>query len=120
MAFETPHRLKAALQDILDTLGDAQIAVCRELTKMYEEVFRGSASEALEHFESPRGEFTLVIDGGAKHSTSEAYNDNDIKEMLQEFRSEGLKAKDSVAQVVEVTGMARRKVYQMWLEIKGA
>lgn len=120
VAFETPHRLKAALQDILDTLGDAPISVCRELTKMYEEVFRGSTSEALEHFESPRGEFTLVIEGSAKDSASEAYTDDAIREMLQEFRSDGMKAKESVAQVVEVTGMARRKVYQMWLEIKGA
>ena len=54
VAFETPHRLAAALQDVLEALGDRRIAVCRELTKMHEEVFRGRVSEALAHFEEPR------------------------------------------------------------------
>ncbi|MDP6452814.1 MAG: 16S rRNA (cytidine(1402)-2'-O)-methyltransferase, partial [SAR202 cluster bacterium] len=61
--FETPHRLRSALSDALSVLGDRQLAVCRELTKLYEEVFRGTISESLDHFGNPRGEFTLVISG---------------------------------------------------------
>ncbi|HJS28397.1 MAG TPA: 16S rRNA (cytidine(1402)-2'-O)-methyltransferase, partial [Anaerolineales bacterium] len=62
---ETPHRLQAALEDILDVLDDRQIAVARELTKMHEEIFRGTAAEAKDHFSgpAPRGEITLVIAG---------------------------------------------------------
>jgi 16S rRNA (cytidine1402-2'-O)-methyltransferase len=62
---ESPHRLLAALEDILSTLGDRRISVSRELTKMFEETWRGTVSGALEHFKSqaPRGEFTLVIEG---------------------------------------------------------
>ena len=60
---EAPHRLPATLQDIRAVLGDRQIAACRELTKIYEEVFRGTVGEALAHFLEPRGEFTLVIEG---------------------------------------------------------
>ncbi len=63
MAFETPHRLGEALGDIEETLGDRRLSVCRELTKVYEEVFRSSVREAREHFTEPRGEFTLVIEG---------------------------------------------------------
>ena len=63
VAFETPHRLNEALADIEEILGDRRIAVCRELTKVYEEVFRGRVSQAGEHFAEPRGEFTLVIEG---------------------------------------------------------
>jgi len=63
VAFETPHRLDEALGDIEETLGDRRLSVCRELTKVYEEVFRSSVSEAREHFTEPRGEFTLVIEG---------------------------------------------------------
>jgi len=64
--FESPHRLIKTLQDLLDILGDRRIAVCREMTKVFEEVYRGRISEALEHFTKPRGEFTLVVEGAAE------------------------------------------------------
>jgi 16S rRNA (cytidine1402-2'-O)-methyltransferase len=63
VAFETPHRLKGALNDIEEILGDRRLAVCRELTKIHEEIFRGRVSKAKEHFVEPRGEFSLVIEG---------------------------------------------------------
>ena len=64
VALESPHRLVRALQDIVASLGpERPLAVARELTKKFEEIFRGTAAEALAHFqqEAPRGEFTLVI-----------------------------------------------------------
>jgi 16S rRNA (cytidine1402-2'-O)-methyltransferase len=63
VAFETPHRLREALSDIEESLGNRRISVCRELTKVHEEIFRGRVSQAREHFDEPRGEFTLVIEG---------------------------------------------------------
>ncbi len=63
VAFETRHRIQEALGDIEEVLGDRRIAVCRELTKVHEEIFRGSVSEAREHFAEPKGEFTLIIEG---------------------------------------------------------
>jgi len=63
VAFETPHRLKEALSDIEEILGDRRLSVCRELTKVHEEIFRGRVSQAREHFVEPRGEFSLVIEG---------------------------------------------------------
>jgi 16S rRNA (cytidine1402-2'-O)-methyltransferase len=64
VAFESPHRLQAALRDLVAALGpDRPVAVARELTKRFEEVFRGTAAQAEAHFQqhAPRGEFTLVI-----------------------------------------------------------
>ena len=64
--FESPHRIVASLADLVATLGaDRPVAIARELTKHFEEVFRGTAADALAHFASaaPRGEFTLVIGG---------------------------------------------------------
>jgi 16S rRNA (cytidine1402-2'-O)-methyltransferase len=63
VAFETPHRLKEALNDIEGILGDRRLSVCRELTKVHEEIFRGRVSQAREHFVEPRGEFSLVVEG---------------------------------------------------------
>lgn len=63
VAFETPHRLRKALSDIEEILGNRRLSVCRELTKVHEEIFRGRVSQAREHFVEPRGEFSLVIEG---------------------------------------------------------
>jgi 16S rRNA (cytidine1402-2'-O)-methyltransferase len=63
VAFETPHRLGDALNDIEEILGDRRLSVCRELTKVHEEIFRGRVSQAKKHFVEPRGEFSLVIEG---------------------------------------------------------
>jgi 16S rRNA (cytidine1402-2'-O)-methyltransferase len=63
VAFETPHRLRETLSDIEEILGDRRLSVCRELTKVHEEIFRGRVSQAREHFVEPRGEFSLVIEG---------------------------------------------------------
>jgi 16S rRNA (cytidine1402-2'-O)-methyltransferase len=63
VTFETPHRLTEALSDIEEILGNRRLSVCRELTKVHEEIFRGRVSQAKEHFSEPRGEFTLIIEG---------------------------------------------------------
>jgi len=63
VAFETPHRLNGALEDIEEILGNRRISVCRELTKVHEEIFRGRVRQAREYFVEPRGEFTLVVEG---------------------------------------------------------
>ncbi len=63
VAFETPHRLNEALEDIEEILGNRRISVCRELTKVHEEIFRGRVRQAREYFVEPRGEFTLVVEG---------------------------------------------------------
>ena len=63
--YESPHRVIVFLQDVLEVFGDRQVSVARELTKKFEEVFRGKVTEAVEKFQetSPRGEFTIVIEG---------------------------------------------------------
>jgi 16S rRNA (cytidine1402-2'-O)-methyltransferase len=63
VAFETRHRLTEVFNEIEEILGDRRLCVCRELTKVHEEIFRGRVSQAREHFAEPRGEFSLVIEG---------------------------------------------------------
>jgi len=115
VAFETPHRLRPSLQEALDALGDRRIAVGREITKLHEEWFRGSISEALSHFAEPRGEFTLVIEASA---AAPAGTEAEAVEMLRAFRDEGIRAQQAVRQVSERLGLQRRAVYGLWLSLE--
>jgi 16S rRNA (cytidine1402-2'-O)-methyltransferase len=115
IALESPHRLLAALNDILLSLGDRRIAICRELTKLHEEVFRGTVSQAIKHFTEPRGEFTLVIEGkGArgKPQLTEA-----VERQLHQMYLSGASAKEAIATVAKETGMSRKELYQAWLRL---
>lgn len=119
VVFEAPHRLKATLRDILAVLGEREMSVCRELTKLYEEVFRGTASEALAHFSEPRGEFVLVIRGVTTTAVASGPTDDQLEEAgqrLASLRKDGVRAKDAVAQVSDALGMTKNRVYQMWVE----
>lgn len=113
VALESPHRLPAALKDVLLILGDRKIAVCREITKIYEEVFRGTISQAIEHFTEPRGEFTLVIEG--KKEREKPQLTEDIESQLHHLRLSGLAAKEAIAKVAGQTGLPRKELYRAWL-----
>lgn len=119
--FEAPHRLRAILTDIEVVFLDRPLAVCRELTKLYEEVFRGTAAEALEHFASPRGEVVIVIQGrppeDSKEDEDEGGTDDELRRLLLELKQDEVRAKDAVAQVAEITGLAKNRVYQVWVEL---
>jgi 16S rRNA (cytidine1402-2'-O)-methyltransferase len=113
VAFESPHRLVRSLSDMLTEWGDRRIAVCRELTKKFEEVFRGRISEALERFTEPRGEFTLVVEGAAGPA---APSPDAARADLLRRKEAGEPAKVAVPEVVKRYGLPRRDVYRMWLE----
>jgi 16S rRNA (cytidine1402-2'-O)-methyltransferase len=75
---ESPHRLPNSLGDLREALGDRQVAVARELTKVYEEIWRGSLSAAMEHFSEPRGEFVIVIEGN-KGSPDAKWSEQELR-----------------------------------------
>ena len=115
IVLEAPHRLLATLNDLLLTLGDRRIAVCRELTKVHEEVFRGIISQAIEHFAAPRGEFTLVIEGKAEKAKPQLTEVIELK--LHEMRLSGVTAKEAIARVAEETGLPKKELYRAWLKL---
>jgi 16S rRNA (cytidine1402-2'-O)-methyltransferase len=109
---EAPHRLLSALEDLLDGLGDRQVSVSRELTKLHEEIFRGKLSEARDYFmkNSPRGEFTLVLGGGTIHA--QRWTEEHLVEELKTHLDMGTPARQVAAQLAGLSGWSRREIYQ--------
>ena len=116
VAFESPNRLLSSLNDIAQVLGNRRIAIVRELTKIHEEVFRGSISEAADHFQQPRGEFTLVIEG--EKEAEKPVLTSDIEQELCQLQNQGITAREAVKRLSLTTGLSRRELYQAWLKLK--
>ena len=114
VAFEAPHRLKVSLEDMRQALGDRRIAVCREMTKLHEEIFRGTVSAAMAHFTTPRGEFTLVIEGKPE---SKPRLTADIEKQLHYRYLSGMPAKKAIAEMAQETGLSRKELYRTWLKL---
>ena len=114
--FEAPHRVQATLRDLREMLGDRGLAVCRELTKLHEEVFRGTVSEALAHFTEPRGEFALVVEGAPRHSGHPPADEAAAREALARLKAGGATRRDAVAEVTQAHGVSKRAAYRLWLE----
>jgi 16S rRNA (cytidine1402-2'-O)-methyltransferase len=115
IAFEVPHRLRASLADIVAVLGDRPLAVCRELTKLHEEVWRGTISEARAHFDEvqPRGEFTLVIGGAPEES--ECWDEDKVRTALEELLAQGVPRPAAARRVAAASGWSRSEVYALSL-----
>jgi 16S rRNA (cytidine1402-2'-O)-methyltransferase len=111
---ESPHRVVDALDDILATLGNRRICVAREMTKMYEEFWRGSASSALDYFKSkePRGEFTLVIEGKMKEERS-LWTEDELLIAIKSELTSGKSAKEISSELAEQSGWNKKEVYAL-------
>ncbi len=116
---ETPHRLLAALEDLAHSLGDRQIAVGRELTKLHEEIFRGQISAARAHFteQPPRGEFTLVVAGNP--GSDESWTEERVRNAAMQSLALGISPSRVSAQIADESGWPRRKVYRLVTELSG-
>ena len=118
--YEAPHKLRATLEDLADAFGpDRPMAVCRELTKLHEEVLRLTIGEAVTRYaaQEPRGEFVLVIAG--RPAQAPAADDEGALARALELRREGLPLKLAAARAAEEFGGKKRAIYDQVLEIEG-
>lgn len=108
--FESPHRLAESLRDLASALGnDRRVVVCRELTKLHEEVKRGTASELAAYFaEGARGEICLVVAGATPASADLATGLAQVQALV----AAGLRLKEATAEVAEQTGLGKRELYE--------
>lgn len=108
--FESPHRIGAALADVAAAFGaERRVAVCRELTKLHEEVVRGSAAEVAQRFaDGARGEIVLVVEGGGAVASDLPTAVVRVLELV----AAGAKLRDAAAEVAEATGLSKRELYE--------
>jgi len=120
--FEAPHRIKAMLADLFQILGDRQMVLHRELTKLFEEAERGPVSHILESLtpEKTRGEFTLVVAGNEAQRKARGLNKRALDRLEGLLREKTMSTKDIAKLVSNEEGLAYRKVYKECLARKGA
>lgn len=120
--YEAPHRLTKTLAELMETLGDRRLTICRELTKKHEEAFRTTFSEALAFYEEnePKGECVLVIEGAdreeLRRAEQESFAELSLEEHMERYLSQGMSKKDAMKAVAADRGVSKREIYAMLLE----
>jgi len=114
--YEAPHKLTKTLEDLYEVLGDRKISLCRELTKLNEEVLRTTISGAIEYYQSasPRGEYVLVVEGCTKAEPSDSFwISMSIEEHVEHYINEGLKKMDAIKAVAKDRQLPKNEVYKV-------
>lgn len=110
--YEAPHRIQKAVADMYEVLGDRQIALCKEITKIHESTKRTTLKEASEFLtENEKGEFVIVVEGCTQ--TEKEYTDDDIIALLNQYIEKGDSVSYAVKKVASETGMAKNAVYKL-------
>lgn len=121
--YEAPHRLLNTLEFLLTSLGDRNISVCRELTKLHEEILRTTISGAIEKYTeiNPKGEFVLVIEGISEQQIEAekamAWNNLTMEDHIKSYISKGLSKKEAIKQVAKERDIPKSEVYKHSLEL---
>lgn len=122
IVYEAPHHLKAALNDLYETLGNRRISICRELTKKFEEVTPTTIEEAISFYEKnePRGEYVLVIEGKSLKEQDEEkrlfWQEMSIEDHMKYYEDMGVPHKDAMKKVAADRGVGKRDIYQALLK----
>lgn len=113
--YEAPHKLVATLNDMLEYFGDRKISLCRELTKIYEEVIRTTISGAIEYYKdkNPKGEYVLIIEGYNKKDELAELTIEDAVAEAQKLIDSGMRAVDACKEAAKITGFKKSDIYSM-------
>jgi 16S rRNA (cytidine1402-2'-O)-methyltransferase len=113
--YEAPHRIVAALKDMREVLGERQVVVARELTKLHEELLRGSFSELEQQFSTtnePRGEMVVIVDRNVVAAERKVDSSISIKSIVEALESEGLDSRVALKQAAKKLGLSRDAAYR--------
>ena len=119
--YEAPHRLVRTLQELLDSLGNRRITICRELTKKHETAFQTTLKEAVSYYEinEPKGECVLVLEGKSREEIKAeeiaGWEEMSIEEHMDYYLKQGIAKKEAMKMVAKDRGIGKRDVYQQLL-----
>lgn len=109
--YEAPHRVVKTLENIKDVLGDRKISISREISKRYEEVYRGTVSSVIEQLIDVKGELVIVLEGNTSEST---FDDIGIIEQVNMLIEDGVPAMDAIKEVAKKRKLPKSEVYNMY------
>jgi 16S rRNA (cytidine1402-2'-O)-methyltransferase len=121
--YEAPHRLKSTLSFLLQEIGDRKVAICKELTKLYENILRGNISEILEYYEknNPRGEYVIVMEGKSdeeiENEKKSTWQDMTVEEHIKKYMEKGFSKKDAIKLTAKDRGVSKSEIYKASLDI---
>ena len=118
--YEAPHKLIQTLKDMLGYFGDRRVSLCRELTKLHEEVMRTTLSGAVEYYKSnaPRGEYVLVIEGAESSAEDKQLTAEEALSQVEALVTNGMRAADACREIAKVTPFSKGELYSKYLEVK--
>ena len=113
--YEAPHKLVKTLEDMRTVFGERKIALCRELTKLNEEIMRTTLSGALEYYStnSPRGEYVLVVEGSTKNDNDAFWVNMSIEDHVEFYVKQGMKKMDAIKSVAKDRDVAKNEIYKI-------
>jgi 16S rRNA (cytidine1402-2'-O)-methyltransferase len=117
--YESPHRLRDTLQDLASAFGNSRrIVLARELTKVYEEFWRGSIEEAIDLYSSrqPQGEYSILVTGA--EFIKPQFTEAEIKTQLQNLINQGISRSQASREIAKITSLPRRQIYELALNIE--
>ena len=120
--YEAPHHLKRTLSELLETLGERRITLCRELTKKFETIMPTTLEGAADYYEEnePKGEYVLVIDGKSRKEIEEeqqkSWESTSIEEHMAFYEKQGIDRKSAMKKVAADRGVGKREIYQALLK----
>ncbi|MBU3214839.1 16S rRNA (cytidine(1402)-2'-O)-methyltransferase [Clostridium estertheticum] len=121
--YEAPHRLLSTLEFLYENIGNRKISMCRELTKLYEEIIRLTLEQAIEYYKqnSPRGEYVLVVEGKSKEAIDKderaKWDSLTIEEHIQKYMDDGINKKDAMKLVAKDRNLPKSEIYKHSLKL---
>ncbi|MCI6189029.1 MAG: 16S rRNA (cytidine(1402)-2'-O)-methyltransferase [Clostridium sp.] len=121
--YESPYRVVSTLETLLEYLGNRNVAICRELTKLHEEIKRGKIDELIDYFKNtaPKGEFVLVIEGKQQEhidkENKEKWENLSIKDHILSVMESGISKKEAIKYVAKERGLSKNEVYKYAIDI---